>query len=83
MYGCVYAVECRETCGLALSVVGHVSAQAIEDLERAIDLVLHRVVRSLCPFGKLVRPLQVHRELVLDGSDSAFRSSEPISHQPS
>jgi hypothetical protein len=56
-------------------VIAHVAAQTIEDLERAIDLVLHYIVRSLCPFGEFVRPLQVHRQLVLNGSDAASRRS--------
>jgi hypothetical protein len=65
-------------------VIAHVAAQTIEDLERAIDLVLHDIVRSLCPFGEFVRPLQVHRQLVLEGSNPASRpSAESISrHLP-
>jgi hypothetical protein len=57
-----------------------VAAQSIEDLQRTIDLVLHGIIRSLCPFGEFVRPLQVHRQLVLDGPDSPLpRSAESLS----
>jgi hypothetical protein len=57
------------------------AAQSIEDFQSTIDLVLHGIIRSLRPFGELVRPLEVHRQLVLDGSDSPLRpTAESFSH---
>jgi len=59
----------------AIAEAADVTAETIEDLDRAIDLVLDGVVRSLRAFCELVGPLEVHGQLVLDGSDPAFRRS--------
>ena len=56
----------------AFAGTGHVTAEPIEDLERAIDFVLHGVVRSLRALGEFMGPLQVHRQPMLDRPDAAL-----------
>jgi hypothetical protein len=52
-------------------VLAHVEEQIIGDLPGAIDFVLSLVVGLLGAFGKRVRALQVHRQLVLERCDPA------------
>ena len=75
-----HRVEANDDGASAITEAGDVTAETIEDLERAIDLVLYGVVRPLRALRELVGPLEVHGQLVLDRADPAFRrSSESIS----